>query len=197
MGIGDYYSKLDSIWKKAAEGGALILGILTAFLVLPPFADFNEGVLKNFTTFLSSVIFIVFYICTIKFGMSDDRAWLRNALLLFFLAAGLFLGYTVVLNVYTCEYNELRFLKGIVYTEFASEYLSNSVYRGCTRLVEDFGGVISDVWSDNSIIGTKVLLFLLYILSYASFAFALLILLHIIRNMEKNNADESTSTDNN
>lgn len=160
-----------------------VLGIVGSFVLPPPvgISREDEKIWQRLGKFVVTILVGLLFIAARRWDKRRHfRGWTTAAGVWLVLAVTVFLGYQALLSSRTCARDSERLVIGNVYTPQGAAYAQKHPGISCRDLLDDFAGKADDVWTEESINHSRMMLAEIYISCLPLFAICLVAILQAV-----------------
>jgi hypothetical protein len=180
----NYLSLLKSNWVLLTQGAVFIVSAVAAFIKPLSIFDPISGMTKvrAFSIFIVTILTgLFFYFNSRWWRKADASRWAMITLVCLVLCVIGFLIFQHLGDTRICQYDEAGYVIGTEFTPQGARYVTLNPGISCKQLLMDFTGNVDDIWTDSSIIRSRLLLSLSYIVCFSLASVCLLSLLQAIK----------------
>jgi hypothetical protein len=178
-----WVKKLKSSWAPLAQVAVWVMGIVGSFVLPPPIgiSPEDEKIWQRLGKFVVTILIGLMFIAARRWDKTRHfRGWAITAGPLLVLAVVSFLGYQGLLSSCTCTYGAERVVIGNLYTPQGLAYAQRNRGISCHDLLDDFAGKADDIWTEESINRSRMILAETYLSCLPLFAICLMAILQAV-----------------
>ena len=181
-GLSSYLQKNRTIWTILLHFAAFVMSLVGGFLL--PIEGSLEA--KKFApVVVGAITGLVFTVLQRADTKKRTAKWKIIAAITLLLSVFAFLGYGYFKRGRTCTYYGQEVVVGTSLTKQATDYLSQNPGISCERLLADFTGKVTDIWTAESINSSRLMLEGMYLGSVSLITICLLAVGHAVYRSSK------------